>query len=50
MAQGTVTWFSAEKGHGFIETEAGADDVFVHVSAIACSGFRSPQADNVHPL
>ena len=30
MAQGTVKWFSAEKGYGFIEVEGGTQDVFVH--------------------
>ncbi len=41
MAQGTVKWFSAEKGYGFIEVEQGAEDVFVHYSAIDSSGFRT---------
>ncbi len=41
MAQGTVKWFSAEKGYGFIETEPGTDDVFVHFSAIDSTGFRT---------
>lgn len=41
MAQGTVKWFSAEKGYGFIEVEAGAEDIFVHYSAIDTSGFRT---------
>ncbi|MCL6471215.1 MAG: cold shock domain-containing protein [Firmicutes bacterium] len=40
MLQGTVKWFSAEKGYGFIEQESG-DDVFVHFSAIAEDGFRT---------
>ncbi len=38
--QGTVKWFNATKGFGFIEREGGAD-VFVHFSAIQSSGYRS---------
>jgi len=62
MAQGTVKWFNAEKGFGFI-----APDVFVHYSAINAQGYRSldenqrvefdttqgqkgPQAENVRPI
>ncbi|MFH7519086.1 cold-shock protein, partial [Pseudomonas syringae group genomosp. 7] len=40
MKQGTVKWFNAEKGFGFIEVQ-GEDDVFVHFSAIQGDGFKS---------
>jgi CspA family cold shock protein len=40
LAEGTVKWFSNEKGYGFIEREGG-DDVFVHHSAIEMDGYRS---------
>lgn len=41
MATGTVKWFNAEKGYGFISREGGAADVFVHFSAIQGTGYRS---------
>ncbi|WP_027086087.1 cold-shock protein [Cohnella panacarvi] len=66
MQQGTVKWFNADKGFGFIEVEGG-NDVFVHFSAIQGDGFktldegqrvsfnvvqgnRGPQAENVVKL
>jgi cold shock protein len=43
MTQGTVKWFSAGRGYGFIAPDDGTDDVFVHQSAIQADGHRGLQ-------
>lgn len=41
MATGTVKWFNAQKGYGFIQPDDGSKDVFVHISAVEAAGLRS---------
>ncbi|OUN01539.1 MAG: cold-shock protein [Firmicutes bacterium ZCTH02-B6] len=41
MQEGTVKWFNAEKGYGFIQPDNGQGDVFVHFTAINAEGFRT---------
>ncbi len=43
MPKGTVKWFNATKGYGFIEPAEGGKDVFVHISALERAGLRSLQ-------
>jgi len=41
MATGTVKWFNAEKGYGFIQPDNGSPDVFVHISAVQRAGLQT---------
>ena len=41
MYNGTVKWFNAEKGYGFISSEEAGEDVFVHFSAIQADGYKT---------
>jgi CspA family cold shock protein len=41
MASGTVKWFNAQKGYGFIQPADGSNDVFVHISAVERAGLNS---------
>jgi CspA family cold shock protein len=40
MAQGTVKWFNATKGYGFIMPQDGGKDVFVHITAVQAAGLK----------
>jgi len=41
MASGTVKWFNAQKGFGFIQPDDGSKDVFVHITAVQAAGLNS---------
>ena len=43
MSTGTVKWFNAQKGYGFIQPDDGSKDVFVHISAVERAGLRDLQ-------
>lgn len=45
MADGTVKWFNATKGFGFIKPDNGGDDVFVHISAVEAAGLNGLNDD-----
>ena len=45
MITGTVKFFNADKGYGFIAPESGGDDAFVHISAVERAGFRTLEKD-----
>ena len=49
MPKGTVKWFNATKGYGFIQPQGGGKDIFVHISAVECAGIPTASAtESVH--
>ena len=50
MATGTVKWFNATKGFGFIQPDAGGADVFVHISAVERAGMRDLNEGRRSPM
>jgi CspA family cold shock protein len=42
MSEGTVKWFNAQKGYGFIQPSDGSKDVFVHITAVERAGLSAP--------
>lgn len=47
MTKGTVKWFNADKGYGFIQPSDGGNDIFVHISQVQASGLQSLSDDQV---
>lgn len=45
MAYGTVKWFNSKKGYGFISSDLGERDVFVHITALKASGIETLEGD-----
>ena len=50
MSNGTVKWFNAEKGYGFITNADNGEDVFVHYSSIQVDGFKTLQEGAVNVI
>ncbi len=47
MASGTVKWFNAQKGYGFIQPDDGSKDVFVHISAVERAGMSLTEGQKI---